>query len=29
MITIHLLSKTFINPDGLSLTVLKDVNCTI
>ena len=29
MITIHHLSKTFINPDGSSLTVLKDVNCTI
>ena len=29
MITIKHLSKTFINPDGSSLTVLKDVNCTI
>ena len=29
MITIHHLSKTFVNPDGSSLTVLKDVNCTI
>ncbi|MBQ7259387.1 MAG: amino acid ABC transporter ATP-binding protein [Paludibacteraceae bacterium] len=29
MITINHLSKTFINPDGSSLTVLKDVNCTI
>lgn len=29
MVNIIHLSKTFINPDGSSLTVLKDVNCTI
>ncbi len=29
MISIKHLSKTFTNPDGTTLTVLKDVNCTI
>ena len=29
MITINHLSKTYHNPDGNSLTVLKDINCTI
>ena len=29
MVNIIHLSKTFVNPDGSSLTVLKDVNCTI
>ena len=29
MITVNHLSKTYHNPDGSSLTVLKDINCTI
>ena len=29
MITVKHLSKTYHNPDGSSLTVLKDINCTI
>ena len=29
MITVNHLSKTYHNPDGTSLTVLKDINCTI
>lgn len=29
MITVNHLSKTYFNPDGSSLTVLKDINCTI
>jgi len=29
MITVNHLSKTYHNPDGRSLTVLKDINCTI
>ena len=29
MITVSHLSKTYINPDGSQLTVLKDINCEI
>ena len=29
MITVNHLSKTYRNPDGTSLTVLKDINCEI